>query len=58
LTSVVYLLQIKIAESAAVPFVVYRGGFIEGVAVRATPRFGPDNEPRFSDVAVRRVLRA
>ncbi len=54
----VYLLQIKIAESAAVPFVVYRGGFIEGVAVRATPRFGPDNEPRFSDVAVRRVLRA
>jgi hypothetical protein len=55
LTSVVYLLQIKIAESAAV-FVVYRGGVIEGVAIRATPRSGPDSEPRFANVAVRRVL--
>ncbi len=52
----VYLLQIKIAESAAVPFVVNRGGVIEGVAIRATPRSGPDNEPRFWHVAVRRVL--
>ncbi len=39
LTSVVYLLQIKIAESAAVPFVVYRGGVIEGVAI--VPPRGP-----------------
>ena len=52
-------LQIQIAESAAVPYVLHRGGVIEGMAVRATPRFGPpDYEPRFSNIAVRRVLSA
>lgn len=50
------LLQIKVADSAAVPFVMHRGGVIEGVAVRATPRYGPaDDEPRFTNVAIRRV---
>ena len=51
-------LQIKVASSAAVPFVLHRGGVLESVAVRATPRFGPaDNEPRFTNVAIRCVLR-
>ena len=51
------LLQIRVADSAAVPFVLHRGGVIEGVAVRATPSFRPaDYEPRFSNVAIRRVL--
>ena len=52
------LLQIKVAESAALPFVLHRGGVIEAVTVRATPQYRPaDSEPRFTDVAIRRVCR-
>ena len=57
ITMLVTWLQIRVADSAAVPFVLHRGGVLESVAVRATPRFGPaDNEPRFSNVAIRRVF--
>lgn len=49
--------QIKVADSAAVPYVLHRGGVLEAVYVRATPHFGPaDNEPRFSNVAIRCVV--
>jgi len=53
----VCLLQTRVADSAAVPFVLHCGGVVEGKAVSATPRFGPaDYEPRFSNVAIRCVL--
>ena len=56
LTCVTFLPQIRVADSAAVPYVLHRGGVIEAVSVRATPRYGPaDNQPRFSNVAIKCV---